>query len=281
MSSPDTTLREMLIEVAPPALRAAGRALIAAETAMLVGTRRRGRVRRAARRLGRPRRLRAGGRVGGRRPAQRQDAGRRLRDTHDRRAERWRTQAARARRAAHQRRRRAAARRARQLPRRADPRVAGGADQVVPVDDPDGQPRPHAAVERRHQGDLRRGLRMLGARRFVPDVPRGAGQAPGATRRRSQAVERRGAAPVPPHEDHEAARRPERQQRAARPTPPRPGGRSSSRPDLHRRQCPTSTSSSSCAAPTPPGAWCSSPTCRSATCSCRSATRSTTASGSD
>ena len=37
MSSPDTTLREMLIDVAPPHLRAAGRALVAAETAMLVG----------------------------------------------------------------------------------------------------------------------------------------------------------------------------------------------------------------------------------------------------
>jgi ATPase subunit of ABC transporter with duplicated ATPase domains len=37
MSSPDTTLREMLIEVAPPQLRSAGRALIVAETAMLVG----------------------------------------------------------------------------------------------------------------------------------------------------------------------------------------------------------------------------------------------------
>jgi ATPase subunit of ABC transporter with duplicated ATPase domains len=37
MSSPDTTLREMLIEVAPPQLRAAGRALVAAETAMLMG----------------------------------------------------------------------------------------------------------------------------------------------------------------------------------------------------------------------------------------------------
>ena len=37
MDSPDTTLREMLIEVAPPALRAAGRALISAERAMLVG----------------------------------------------------------------------------------------------------------------------------------------------------------------------------------------------------------------------------------------------------
>jgi ATPase subunit of ABC transporter with duplicated ATPase domains len=38
MSSPDTTLREMLIEVAPPQLREAGRALIAAERAMLDGT---------------------------------------------------------------------------------------------------------------------------------------------------------------------------------------------------------------------------------------------------
>ena len=37
MSSPDTTLREMLIEVAPPQLCSAGRALIVAETAMLVG----------------------------------------------------------------------------------------------------------------------------------------------------------------------------------------------------------------------------------------------------
>ena len=38
-------------------------------------------------------------------------------------------------------------------------------------------------------------------------LPRGAGQAPGAARRRPQTVERRGAPPVPPHEDHEAARR--------------------------------------------------------------------------
>jgi ATPase subunit of ABC transporter with duplicated ATPase domains len=37
MSSPSTTLREMLIEVAPPALRDAGRALVAAERAMLAG----------------------------------------------------------------------------------------------------------------------------------------------------------------------------------------------------------------------------------------------------
>jgi len=38
MSSPTTTLRELLIEVAPPALRDAGRALVAAERAMLDGT---------------------------------------------------------------------------------------------------------------------------------------------------------------------------------------------------------------------------------------------------
>ncbi len=38
MSSPDTTLREMLIEVAPPALRDAGRAMVVAERAMLAGT---------------------------------------------------------------------------------------------------------------------------------------------------------------------------------------------------------------------------------------------------
>ena len=37
MSDPDTTVREMLIEVAPPALRTAGRALVAAERAMLAG----------------------------------------------------------------------------------------------------------------------------------------------------------------------------------------------------------------------------------------------------
>jgi ATPase subunit of ABC transporter with duplicated ATPase domains len=38
MAHPSTTLREMLIEVAPPALRDAGRALVAAERAMLDGT---------------------------------------------------------------------------------------------------------------------------------------------------------------------------------------------------------------------------------------------------
>lgn len=37
MSAPETTVREMLIEVAPPALRDAGRALIAAERSMLAG----------------------------------------------------------------------------------------------------------------------------------------------------------------------------------------------------------------------------------------------------
>src|SRR5690606_16520353 len=37
MSDPDTTVRELLIEVAPPALRAAGRTLVAAERAMLAG----------------------------------------------------------------------------------------------------------------------------------------------------------------------------------------------------------------------------------------------------
>jgi ATPase subunit of ABC transporter with duplicated ATPase domains len=44
---------------------------------------------------------------------------------------------------------------------------------------------------------------------------------------------------------------------------------------------PTSRSSCASAAPTPPGAWWpSSKVCRSATCSCRSATRCTTANGS-
>jgi ATPase subunit of ABC transporter with duplicated ATPase domains len=38
MASPQTTLREMLIEVAPPALRDAGRAMVAAERAMLTGS---------------------------------------------------------------------------------------------------------------------------------------------------------------------------------------------------------------------------------------------------
>jgi ATPase subunit of ABC transporter with duplicated ATPase domains len=38
MADPDQTLREMLIEVAPPALRVAGRALVAAERAMLDGS---------------------------------------------------------------------------------------------------------------------------------------------------------------------------------------------------------------------------------------------------
>jgi ATPase subunit of ABC transporter with duplicated ATPase domains len=38
MASPHTTLREMLIEVAPTALRDAGRAMVAAERAMLAGT---------------------------------------------------------------------------------------------------------------------------------------------------------------------------------------------------------------------------------------------------
>ncbi len=64
MSSPDTTLREMLIEVAPPALRDAGRALVAAERAMLAGTDDGVAYAERLARLGRPRRLRAGGRSG-------------------------------------------------------------------------------------------------------------------------------------------------------------------------------------------------------------------------
>ncbi|MGA1076153.1 MAG: ATP-binding cassette domain-containing protein, partial [Ilumatobacteraceae bacterium] len=39
MSDPDSTLRDLLIEVAPPALRDAGRALVAAERAMTAGER--------------------------------------------------------------------------------------------------------------------------------------------------------------------------------------------------------------------------------------------------
>ena len=141
--------REMLIEVAPPALRDAGRAMVAAERAMLAGTD--DGVAYAAR-------LGDWGDLGGYElEGQWEAAAQRsvktpvadFADPHDRRAERRRTQAARARRAAHERRRCAAARRARQLPRRTHSSVARAADQVVPVDDPDGQPRPHAAVERR------------------------------------------------------------------------------------------------------------------------------------
>ena len=211
MSSPDTTLREMLIEVAPPALRdrrtgagrrPSGRCSPARDDGVAYAD--------AARRLGRPRRLRAGGQWAA-------AAQRSVKTPVDDFATRTIGELSGGERKRlvldvllNERRRRAAARRARQLPRRAHPRVARGADQVVPVDDPDGQPRPHAAVERRDQGDLRRGHRVLGPRRLVPHVPRGARQAPGAARRRPQALERRGAAALPPHEDHEAARRDER-----------------------------------------------------------------------
>ena len=70
MAAPDATLREMLIEVAPPVLRTAGRALVAAEAALAPDATRCGAgdgVRGGADHVGRPRRLRTGGAVGVRR----------------------------------------------------------------------------------------------------------------------------------------------------------------------------------------------------------------------
>ena len=128
-------------------------------------------------------------------------------------------------------RRRAAARRARQLPRRTDSRLARRSDQGVQVDDPDGQSRPHAAVERRHQGDLRRGHRMLGARRLVPHVPEARAKRQeqlGDDLQRWKDEERR----LYRHMKIMKQRAAQQPQPPRRPTPPRPAGRSSSRPDL-------------------------------------------------
>ena len=128
MAHPDQTLREMLIEVAPPALRVAGRALVAAERAMFDGT---------SDGVEYAERLGDWGDLGGYELEGRWEAAAsrsvktpvdRLRHAQGRRAQRRRAQAARARPAPHQRRRRAAARRAGQLPRRAHPGLARGAD---------------------------------------------------------------------------------------------------------------------------------------------------------
>ena len=123
--------------------------------------------------------------------------GRRLLHAPGQRALRRRAQAPGARPAAQLRRRHPAARRARQLPRHPHPRVAGGADQGVQEHDPDGQPRPHPARAGGHQDHRHRGLGLLGARRFVRHVPRGAREAPGTAGRRAEAVERRRTSPVP------------------------------------------------------------------------------------
>ena len=97
-----------------------------------------------------------------------------------------RAQAARARGAVRLRRRGAAARRARQLPRR--PRQAGarGAD---PRDEEDGaadQPRPRAAERGLRRDRHARGRRLLGPRRLLRDLPRGARAPPGADGRPAQ-----------------------------------------------------------------------------------------------
>ncbi len=148
-----------------------------------------------------------GGAAGG------QVAGRRRRHPPRRRTVGRRTQAARARPRPQLRRRHPPARRAGQLPRHPHPLVVGGAAPPDEVDRPDGQPRPCRARCRGHQGDRHRGLGRLGARRFVRDVPAGPRRSAGAARRRAPTVEGRGAPPVPPHEDHEAARGGELQER--------------------------------------------------------------------
>ena len=209
MARPDATLREMLIEVAPPQLRTAGRALVAAETADGSSGADDGMAYAEA--------LTTWGDLGG----------------YELEAQ-WAAAVQRVVKSpvddvAHPARRRAVGRRAQAA--RARPACSTrGADVLLldepdnyldiptrwwleeqlrqtQVDRPDGQPRPHAARRGGHQGDRHRGVGRWvhgGSYRHVPAGPR---RAPGAARRRPAAVEGRGAPPVPPHEDHEAARR--------------------------------------------------------------------------
>ncbi len=163
--------------------------------------------------MGRPRRLRTRGTVGFRGPAGREIDGRRREHATGRRTLGWRAQAARARSGAELGCRRPPARRARQLPRHPDPLVAGGAAPPDEVDGADGQPRPRRARCGRHEGHRHRRIGRVGARRLVRHVPPGPRRTAGAARRRTAAVEGRGAPALPPHEDHEAARRRELQER--------------------------------------------------------------------
>jgi ATPase subunit of ABC transporter with duplicated ATPase domains len=61
--------------------------------------------------------------------------------------------------------------------------------------------------------DLHRGIRLVDPRRFLRHVPRGPHPSPGEARRRPRTVEAGGAAPLPAHEDHEAAGGAELQER--------------------------------------------------------------------
>ena len=147
------------------------------------------------------------------RQAQREDRRGGLRHPPGGRAQRRRAQAPGAGPAAEQRGGHPAARRAGQLPRHPHPAVVGGPAEGVPQHDPDGQPRPHPAGARRHEGGGDRGGGRVGARRLLRHVPGGSGPPPGTAGRRLEALARRGAPPLPPHEDHEAAGRAELQER--------------------------------------------------------------------
>ena len=190
-----TTVRELLVSLAPPAVRASAAA--ARRRRARVG-RRPDALRRRARRLGRPRRLRrraALGRVPHPRRRTRPRRGRRPPAAHvlGRRAE-----ADGARGPAARRRRRPAARRARQLPRRPGQALAGGRAAGVAQDDPVRQPRPRAARDGGDAHRHRRGQRHLDPRRRVRRLPRGprgppreAHPGPVVVRRRAPAPRRR------------------------------------------------------------------------------------------
>ena len=192
MAAPDATLREMLIEVAPPQLRTAGRALVAAEGEPSTS---RTPLERRTPGMAYAEALTTWGDLGGYElEAQWASAVQRVvkspvDDVGTRRVgelsggERKRLVLDLV---LNSGRRHPPARRARQLPRHPDPLVAGGAAPPDEVDRADGQPRPSRARRGGDEGDRHRRVGRVGARRFVRHVPAGPRRSPGAARRRAR-----------------------------------------------------------------------------------------------
>ena len=171
----ERTVREMLLELAPPRLRAAGEKMLAAEHDLAAG----GDAADAGMRLGEA--IADWSEYGGYELEGQWDAACRrivrsgFDDVGARRttaAVRRRAQAARARGAVLRRRAGPAARRARQLPRRPGEARAGGADRGLEEDRPARLPRPRPARRGGDRDPHARGQRLLDARRLLPHVSR-------------------------------------------------------------------------------------------------------------
>ena len=222
-------VRELLLSVAPARVRDAGLALLAAERDLAAGDENAGvRLGEAIGDVVGPRRLRARRTLGRGVPQARARPARRGRRPRGEHALRRRAQAARARAAAVLGRPGAAARRARQLPRHPGQARARAADPRERQDRAADQPRPRPAERGMRLDPHARGRRLLGPRRVVRDLSRGAAPSPAADGRPPRPLEGRGGAPARDRAALQGARAATPPTGPSAPTRPRRAGGASS-----------------------------------------------------